>query len=361
MKITDVKITKFCADMVPLQTSIETILTSDNWIVKVMTDEGIYGLGSATPDACITGETMETCRIVMEMFAGAFIGFDPLDIAGAHRLMDSLIYGSSSAKCAFDIALYDIIGKYKNLPVWKLLGGTDPAVVNDITIGINEPEIMAAEAKKYVFEKGFKILKVKIGKDLAHDLYALNLIRETVGRDVRLRVDANQGYDVEKSLQALAEFEKIGIDAAEQFLPWWDFDGAAELKKRNKSSVRLMLDESIRTRLDAERAAKDGCADFFNIKLMKCGGLFNGAKIADIAERAGIGCMVGCMEECRISIAAGVSLVAAKKAIVEADCDSFMFFVGESDGIRGGFDRDGGVFTLSDKPGLGILEEDLKQ
>ena len=92
---------------------------------------------------------------------------------------------------------------------------------------------------------------------------------------------------------------------------------------------------------------------------MKCGGLYGGAQIADVAEAAGVGCMVGCMEECKISITAGVSLVAAKKAIVEADCDSFMFYKGDDDGIRGGFDRQGGIFTLTEKPGLGILEEDL--
>ena len=120
-----------------------------------------------------------------------------------------------------------------------------------------------------------------------------------------------------------------------------------------------MLDESIHNPHDARRAAKQHCADFYNIKLMKCGGLYAGAQIADIAEAVGVGCMVGCMEECKISITAGVSLVAAKKAIVEADCDSFMFYEGEDDGIKGGFDRDGGVFTLLDKPGLGILEEDM--
>ena len=360
MKITDVKITKFSANLMrPLKVAFGIVETSDNWIIKVTTDEGLYGLGCAAPFEFVTGETMETCRLVLEMFAKAFIGFDPLDIAGAHKLMDSMIYGNGSAKCAFDIALYDIIGKYENKPVWKLLGGTDPVVMNDITIGIDEPDVMTSMAKKYVFEKGFRILKIKIGLDLEHDLRALTMIREAVGKDVRIRIDANQGYDVGKSLKALAEFEKIGIDAAEQFLPWWDFDGAAELIKKNKTSVRLMLDESIHNPYDAERAAKGRCADFFNIKLMKCGGLYNGAKIADIAERAGIGCMVGCMGECKISISAGVSLVAAKKAIVEADCDSFMFYEGEDDGIKGGFDRDGGVFTLLDKPGLGILEEDM--
>ena len=87
---------------------------------------------------------------------------------------------------------------------------------------------------------------------------------------------------------------------------------------------------------------------------MKCGGLLGGAEIADVAERAGVGCMVGCMMENKISRTAGISLVAAKGAVVEADCDSFTFFVGDDDGIEGGFTREGGTFRLLDRPGLGI-------
>ena len=355
MKITDVKIEKFSAPLAePFRVAFGVIEDSDSWNVKIMTDEGIYGIGSAAPLGFVTGETMETCYLVMKMFAEAFIGFDPMDIAGAHRLMDSMIHANGSAKCAFDIALYDIIGKKQGLPVYKVLGGTDPVVHNDITIGINAPEKMAADADKYVNQKGFKILKVKTGINLDDDIRALQLIRKVSGPDVRIRIDANQGYNVETALKALTEFEKLGVDAAEQFLPWWDFEGSAEIKARNTTSVKIMLDESIHNIYDAQRAAKLNAADYFNIKLMKCGGLYYGAQIADIAEANGVKCMVGCMQENKISITAGVSLVAAKKAIVEADCDSFMFYVGDDDGIAGGFDRVGGVFTLLDKPGLGI-------
>lgn len=355
MKITDVKIEKFSAPLSqPFHVAFGVIEDADSWTVKVTTDEGIYGLGAAAPLGFVTGETMDTCYLVMKDFAKAFIGFDPMDIAGAHKLMDSIIYSNGAAKCAFDLALYDIIGKKKELPVWRLLGGTNPVVHNDITVGIDTPEKMRDAAERFVFQKGFDILKIKVGINLDDDIRALTLIRQAVGKNVRLRVDANQGYTVDQALRALQEFEKMGIDAVEQCLPWWDFDGAAQLKRENKTSVKLMLDESIHTIYDAKRAAELGCADFYNIKLMKCGGLYYGAQIADIAEQAGVGCMVGCMQENKISITAGVSLVAAKKAIVEADCDSFMFYKGDDDGIQGGFTREGGMFHLLDKPGLGI-------
>ena len=355
MRITSVEIERFSVPLAePFRVAFGLLTDSDNWVIRVHTDEGITGLGSAAPLAFVTGETMDTCCLVLKLFADAFIGVDPTDIPGAHRLMDSIIYGNGSAKCAFDIALYDILGKKTEQPVWKLLGGTDPVVHNDITIGIASPEKMEEKARRFVFEKGFDILKVKTGIDLESDIEALTRIRAAVGDKVRIRTDANQGYTVEKALEALQAFEKLGVDAAEQCLPWWDFDGAAELMRRNKTSVKLMLDESIHNPYDARRAAGLHCADYFNIKLMKCGGLYPGSQIADIAQSAGLGCMVGCMEENKISITAGVSLVAAKAAIVEADCDSFMFYQGDDDGIEGGFNREGGIFTLLDKPGLGI-------
>ena len=355
MVITGVKIERFSAPLAePFRVAFGLIEDSDSWTVKVSTDEGIYGIGSAAPLAFVTGETMETCRLVLDLFAKALIGFDPMDIAGAHDLMDSIIYGNGSAKCAIDLALYDIIGKKKGLPVYKVLGGTDPHVVTDITIGINPPEKMQADAEKFVLRKGFRILKIKTGIDTENDLRAISLIRQSVGPEVRLRLDCNQGYTVEKALKMLPEFEKLGVDAVEQFLPWWDFEGSAEIRRRNPTSVKIMLDESIHNIHDARRAAGLQCADFYNIKLMKCGGLYYGAQIADIALEAGVGCMVGCMQENKISITAGLSLVAAKKAIVEADCDSFMFYKGEDDGLTGGFTRDGGNFTLLDKPGLGL-------
>lgn len=355
MKITDIKIEKFSAPLEePFQVAFGTITGSDNWVVKVFTDEGITGVGSAAPLGFVTGETLETCYLVLKTFAEAFIGFNPLDIAGAHAYMDSIIHGNGSAKCAFDIAFYDIIGKVQGKPVYQVLGGDNPTVHNDITIGINTPERMAAAAAEYVKNRGFRILKVKIGIDEVRDMEALRQIREAVGNDIRIRIDANQGYSVDTALRVLPMLERLGIDAAEQFLPWWDFDGASELKKRNTTAVRLMLDESIHDHHDATRAARLNCADFFNIKLMKCGGLYIGSKIADIAEANGLGCMVGCMLENKISLTAGISLVAAKKAIVEADCDSFMYYKGGDDGMTGGFVRDGGIFTLLNQPGLGI-------
>ena len=330
-------------------TYLKSAIIGNNICLRVKTDKGIDGYSQVE-------ENKDFINVNVPYFRDMIVGCDPTNVEDVMRRIRRLGAFKPWGKLvsSIEMALWDIAGKEAGVPVYKLLGGTDPVVHNDITIGIDTPEKMQAAAKRFVFEKGFRILKIKIGINPEDDLRALTLIREAVGEDIRLRVDANQGYNVETALEVLPTFEKLHIDAVEQCLPWWDFDGAAELMKKNATSVKLMLDESIHTPYDAQRASKLHCADYYNIKLMKCGGLYTGAQIADIAQETGVKCMVGCMQENKISITAGVSLVAAKQAIVEADCDSFMFFKGDDDGIAGGFDRKGGIFPLLDKPGLGI-------
>ena len=147
-------------------------------------------------------------------------------------------------------------------------------------------------------------------------------------------------------------FEELGVEAVEQCLPSWDLDGMRFV--RSKVDLQVMLDESVHTPIDAAKACKIDAADIINIKLMKCGGLYPAEKINAIAEANHVQCMVGCMLETKVAIAAGVSLVAAKQNITEADCDSFMYAVDPEMGMPGGFAVNGGVYTLSDKPGLGI-------
>lgn len=353
MKITEVKMEKIKIDLTePFKVAFAEVAYSENLILKVETDEGYIGYGEASPFAPVTGETLDGTAEVLKMFREGLIGMDPLEIEKIHGMMDGLVHGNGSAKCAVDIALHDIRGKVMGQPLYKVLGGYRSVVQNDITIGISTPEKMAAEARKHV-ENGYHILKIKAGIDPREDLRTLCLIREAVGPKIRLRVDANQGYNVNRAVFALKGMREYGVEAVEQCLPDWDMEGAAYL--RNKADgIQLMLDESIHTTRDAARACKMGAADIFNIKLMKCGGLYRGGQISTLAENFGITCMVGCMLETKIAITAGLSLVASRKNITEADCDSFMYYKDAETGMPGGFERKGDMFYLSDQPGLGL-------
>lgn len=354
MKITEVKIEKFYIELTePFKVAFAEVSHAESLLIKIETDEGVEGYGEAAPFAPVTGETPEGCLAVLKMFRQGLVGMNPLDIEKIHNMMDGLVHGNGSAKCAVDIALHDIKGKVMGQPLYRVLGGYQDTVQNDITIGIQAPEKMAETARKYVQDWGYRILKIKVGIDPEEDLRALGLIRQTVGPDIRLRVDANQGYTVSRAIYALEGMKKYGVEAAEQCLPDWDMEGAAYLRQK-VSGIQLMLDESIHTTKDAAKACRLKAADILNIKLMKCGGLYRGAQISTLAENFGLTCMVGCMLESKIAITAGLSLVASRKNITEADCDSFLYYKDADTGMPGGFEREGDLFRLSEKPGLGL-------
>lgn len=354
MKITEVKIEKFSIELTePFKVAFAEVSHAESLLIKIETDEGVEGYGEAAPFAPVTGETPEGCLAVLKMFRQGLVGMNPLDIEKIHGMMDGLVHGNGSAKCAVDIALHDIKGKVMGQPLYRVLGGYQDTVQNDITVGIQTPEKMAETARKYVQDWGYRILKIKVGIDPEEDLRALGLIRQAVGPDIRLRVDANQGYTVSRAIYALEGMKKYGVEAAEQCLPDWDMEGAAYLRQK-VSGIQLMLDESIHTTKDAARACRLKAADILNIKLMKCGGLYRGAQISTLAENFGLTCMVGCMLESKIAITAGLSLVASRKNITEADCDSFLYYKDADTGMPGGFEREGDLFRLSEKPGLGL-------
>jgi L-alanine-DL-glutamate epimerase-like enolase superfamily enzyme len=326
---------------------------SDNVLVRITTDNGITGFGEAAPLVFVTGETSESVLSVLEMLRPMLIGLNPLAVDQIHAIINGALHGNTSARCAIDLALYDIHGKALNKPVYQILGGGDGVVINDITIGIAEPEEMARNAKYYTEEKGFRILKIKVGINPNEDVRTLCLIREKIGYGIRLRVDANQGYSVSEAIGILEPFRELGVEAIEQCLPAWDFEGTAYIRSKARG-IQLMLDESIHSSQDAARACKIGAADVLNIKLMKCGGLYPAEQINAVAAASGVTCMVGCMIETRLSITAGLSLVAAKSNITDADCDSFMYYDDTQTGVTGGFTAQGGVFRLSDAPGFGV-------
>ena len=178
-------------------------------------------------------------------------------------------------------------------------------------------------------------------------------MREAVGPEVSLRVDANQGYTRAQASRMLAVYDSFGVDAVEQLLPAWDMEGSAELRAQARG-VRVMLDESIHGPRDAARACQLGAADVLNIKLMKCGGLFPALKISDVAAASGLSCMVGCMLETPVGCTAGLSLSAARDNVLDTDCDSYRFYGDASFGVTQSFTEHGDMVRLSEEPGLGV-------
>lgn len=318
---------------------------------KVITDSGIYGLGEAAPAPLVTGETLDTVVAAIEFMKPFLIGMDPTDIAAIHEKMDKTLLFNPAAKAAVDVACYDIIGKKEGKAVHKLLGAKTDSLQTDITIGIDTIEEMTRECVERV-NQGFRILKIKCGIDSNKDIEVLREIRKAVGDEIDLRIDINQGYDMETALRVLKEIAEFNISEAEQPLPFWDVHGMAEIKKL--SPIPIMADESVHSPEQARIVCEHDACDIVNIKFMKCGGIYKALQISDIAKEFGKTCLVGCMSESKLAIAAAAAVVVAKDNIVSADLDSFFSFTDPEKGVTGGFEVDKDIITLSSGAGYGF-------
>jgi len=353
MKITKVKAVPFGIQLTePFRIAIGTTTSTRGILVRIHTNENTVGIGEGGPARLITGETQEgAMNTVNKYLAPMLIGKDPFEVGKLIARMDEVIIGNSSAKAAVDIALYDILGKVINKPLYDLLGGYVHDVSTDCTIGIKKPEEMARDARAIV-EKGFSTIKVKIGIDAKEDIERVRMIRENVGDDTIIRVDANQGYDAKTAIRVTQGLERYDIQLVEQPVPAWDIEGLAMV--RHAVNVPIMADESVHTPQDAVQIIRRDAADMINIKLMKAGGIFRGKQIATIAEAAGIPCMIGCMLETRVSITAAAQLAVSTRNIREADLDAPLFL--KEDPVKeGGIQYEKGTLKIPNLPGLGVV------
>jgi len=341
----------------PFRIAPSTSLESHNIIVKITTDSEIMGIGESSPSKRVTHETPQTVIATLDKIAPHLIGMDPLRIEQITEEMDQMLAENSSAKAAIDMALHDIMGKTAAKPLFKLLGGFRETVLTDLTLGIKKSEEMAEDAVRAV-RRGFKALKVKVGVDPEEDFERVREIREAVGSDIAIRLDANQGWTVPQAIKVLKRLEPFNIECAEQPIIADDIKGLAEIRK--STSIPVMADESVHSPEDALNLIRQDAVDLINIKLMKSGGIHKARKIAAVAEAAGVPCMIGCMGESTIGITAGVQFTAAVKNIQYADLDSDIL-IRDKLVLEGGAKLEGSRRIPPAKPGLGVtrLDEEI--
>jgi L-alanine-DL-glutamate epimerase-like enolase superfamily enzyme len=283
-----------------------------------------------------------------------------LDIKEAVRLMDRTIYGNSSIKSAFDMALYDIASQHANLPLYKFLGGeNNKTLTTDYTVSIGDAKKMAEDAAKYK-EQGFPAIKVKLGDSKDKDAERIHLIREAIGYEIPLRIDANQGWDFKTAIATLQELERYDIQHCEEPIPRWDFMRLRKVRK--KSPIAIMADESCGDHHDAKRLIDLKACDMLNIKLGKSGGIFKALKIVALAEKAKMELQVGAFMESRLGMTAFAHLALCSKNIIHCDFDTPLMFTDDpvSDGLTY---HENGVMKIDEKPGLGayIQQDRLDQ
>ena len=353
MKITGVRLGKISVPLrVPFKTALRSVSSVEDVIVEVYTDTGAVGYGEAPPTGAITGDTTGAILgALQDHIIKTVVGRDVDEFEDLMQALNKCIVGNTSAKAAMDMALWDLYGQLYRIPVYKLMGGSRKEIITDITISVNDPEEMARDAVDAV-RRGYDTLKIKVGAHPELDVARLTAVRQAIGNDTRIRIDANQGWEPKQAVRLLNQMQEKGLDIefVEQPVKAHDIDGLKYVTKR--SYVPVLADESVFSPEDAVRIMQTGAADLVNIKLMKCGGLYNALKIVSAAEVYGVECMIGCMLEAKISVNAAVHLACAKKIITKIDLDGPVLC--SEDPILGGAVFDEQRITVSDEPGLGI-------
>ena len=320
----------------PFRISRHVQYTAANVLVKI-THEGVTGLGEAAPSEHY-GEDRGTVLATLAMLADE-LGDDPFALEDILAHLDHVIRLNPSAKAAIDMALYDLIGKRLNVPVYKLLGlSAAQTPLTSFTIGIDTPENMA---RKALAAREYPILKIKVGTK--NDVANLKAIREV--SNAVIRVDANTAWTPKEAVRAINELAEFGIEFVEQPVAPHDLAGLKYV--REHVPLPIITDESSITVEDIPRVAE--CTDGINIKLMKCGGLYHALKMIHVARAHNLKVMIGCMIESSLSITAAAHLT---PLIDYADLDGHLLV---DDDPYTGVKVENGKLILPEGPGLGVV------
>lgn len=294
------------------------------------------GYGEAAPDE-FYGETQETVLACVSAFAGN-LGDDPFAFEEILSQLDTIIRLHPSAKAAVDMALYDLVGKMLNVPVYKLLGlNPEHTPQTSFTLGIDTPANMA---KKALLARDYPILKVKVGTK--NDVANIQAIREV--SSATIRVDANTAWTPKEAIKMINALAPYNIEFVEQPTAPRDLDGLRLI--RENVPLPIIADESCVTVEDIPRIV--GCVDGINIKLMKCGGLRHALKMIHVARAHNLRIMIGCMIESSLAITAAAHLT---PLVDYADLDGHLLIDNDPyEGVK----VVNGKLALPDGPGLGV-------
>jgi L-alanine-DL-glutamate epimerase-like enolase superfamily enzyme len=237
------------------------------------------------------------------------------DFDAVLKALHKTIIKNTTAKSALEIALYDLKAKSLKQPLYKMLGGSKTNFKTDITISMGEIDKMVFDSLNAV-NLGYDILKIKIGDNPKKDVERIIAIDDALEDNITLRLDANQGWTAQESVELLHALEKRDIIAQfiEQPVAADDIEGLKYIKERVQTP--LLADESIFSIKDAQKLLEMQAIDYVNIKLAKTAGITQALKLADLSAEFGVKCMIGCMLEGPISVAAGVHVASAKADII---------------------------------------------
>ncbi len=333
-------------------TSLRRVTHLESIIVEICDENEICGFGETAAAFEVTGESKRSIIEAIEFISSVLLDRDIDSIDEAVSMINDIPVANNSAKAALEIALYDIFLKNKKEPLYKFLGGIKTDIKTGITISLNEEKSMVSDALD-AQNRGFKSLKIKLGNNVEEDIKRVMVISNALGKDISLRLDANQGWSVKESIKFLKALEKedINIEFIEQPVEKNDIMGLKTIKKY--TNIPVLADESAFSLEDVQNILENEAADYINIKLDKCGGISKALEIADFCKSYEVKCMMGCMLEGPVSIAAAAHVAAARQdTITMVDLDAVILL--KYDYTHGSTIFDESDIFLSDSYGLGV-------
>lgn len=359
MKISTVDIFRFDLPLNPPFThaSSGTITHLKEVYVKISTECGATGWSEVRGNCeYVTGDTPERVAAVLEhRIAPYLLGKNPMQRNALVKGIEGLIEGNSAAKAAIDIALLDLAGKHLGVPAAMLLGGiVQSSFASDATIAFGSVDQAINEARRYL-DAGFRIIKVRVGRDRPGDLARVAAARATIEEyglqnEVLFCVDANQGWSVKEAALRIKQYEPLGVEWIEQPVPAADIAGLKLLK--HASAIPIVADESCKSVSDVAAIAAERAADILHLKIVKAGSLAALQQMMGIADAFHLPVMLGQMDEGRLATAALLHAAAASHAKY-FEVWGFQRVRAEDDPASD-LKVEGGKVYLPEGPGLGV-------
>ncbi|MEX2120278.1 MAG: enolase C-terminal domain-like protein [Pirellulales bacterium] len=292
-------------------TALGQHIISEYLLVRLLTDDGLEGVGEATVSPRWSGETAWGAQAMIErVFAPALLGRDAADIEGIDRAMEQLAAHNWFARSAIEMACWDIVGKAAGKPVYELLGGAcRPLTVRSrFSMGAYDPDRARRRARELI-EEGFTTIKVKVGGKPEADIERVRIVRQEIGPEADLVIDANCGWSAETAIACVRELADCRIGLVEQPTPDGDYEALARVRREIEPAV--MADDICFNLVHARELVRNGCCDVISLYPGKNGGIGRSRAIAEFAAAHGVACTIGSNLELDVATAAMAHLVVA--------------------------------------------------
>jgi L-alanine-DL-glutamate epimerase-like enolase superfamily enzyme len=330
-------------------------------VVRITATGGAIGVGNIDPTPGYSKESIEASLKMLEgRLAGLVVGMDPTNV---HRILETIepaVEGYLDAKAAIEMACVDLSARVAGIPVYTYLGGAvKERLLFNAWIGILPPEEAAAETLSWK-QKGFRSAKVKVGGNIEADRDRIAAIREAVGPDFHIRIDANAGYDADTSIRLAKMVAPYKLQLFEQPVPEHDIEGMARVRKvANAVGLAIMADESVLDHASLIRIIKADAADIVKVKVMKQGGVLNTRRMIATAEAAGIRCVVGHGFGLGVNTMSEIMVAATSNNVLDGlECVGPL--KSRDDIVTEKLDLTSGSIALPAGPGFGVTLDDEK-